>query len=89
MLGYGTMIGRYCSDALECPVELLKVKLILYQGWLTSVLAVHCPAEFRSNPNQTHLKGILHFYLEIGSFYNSPRVKQLSFTVFESIQPIF
>ncbi len=27
-------------------------------------------------------------YLEIGSFYNSPRVKQLSFTVFESIQPI-
>jgi len=28
-------------------------------------------------------------FLEIGSFYNSPRVKQLSFTVFESIQPIF
>ncbi len=27
-------------------------------------------------------------FLEIGSFYNSPRVKQLSFTVFESIQPI-
>ncbi len=25
-------------------------------------------------------------FLEIGSFYNSPRVKQLSFTVFESIQ---
>jgi len=27
--------------------------------------------------------------LEIGSFYNSPRVKQLGFTVFESIQTIF
>ncbi len=27
-------------------------------------------------------------FLEIGSFYTSPRVKQLSFTVFESIQPI-
>ncbi len=27
-------------------------------------------------------------FLEIGSFYNSPRVKQLSFTIFESIQPI-
>ncbi len=27
-------------------------------------------------------------FLEIGSFYNSPRVKQLSFTVFESIQSI-
>jgi len=35
------------------------------------------------------LKGILHFLLEIGSFYNSLRVKQLSFTVFESIQLIF
>lgn len=40
MLGYGTMIARYCSDALECPVELLKVKTILNQGWLTSVLAI-------------------------------------------------
>ncbi len=30
-----------------------------------------------------------HFtFLKIGSFDNSPRVKQLSFTVFESIQPI-
>ncbi len=27
-------------------------------------------------------------FLEIGSFSKSPRVKQLSFTVFESIQPI-
>jgi len=36
-----------------------------------------------------YFKAILHFFLEIGSFYNSPRVKQLSFTIFESIQPIF
>jgi len=28
-------------------------------------------------------------FLEIGSFYHSPRVKQLSFTVFECILPIF
>ncbi len=34
------------------------------------------------------IKGTLHFFLEIGSFYISPRVKKLSFTVFESIQPI-
>ncbi len=27
-------------------------------------------------------------FLEMGSFYNSPKIKQLSFTVFESIQPI-
>ncbi len=33
-------------------------------------------------------KGTLLFFLETGSFYNSPRVKQLSFTVFESLQPI-
>jgi len=35
------------------------------------------------------LKGYSTFFLEIGSFYNSPIVKQLSFTVFESIQLIF
>jgi len=35
------------------------------------------------------LKGILHFFLETGLFYHSPRVKRLSFTVFKSIQPIF
>ncbi len=27
-------------------------------------------------------------FFEIGSFYNSPTVKQLSFTIFESIQQI-
>jgi len=32
---------------------------------------------------------ILFIFLEIGSFYNSPRVTQLGFTVFQSIQPIF
>jgi len=35
-----------------------------------------------------HLKGYSTF-LEIGSFYNCLRGKQLSFTVLESIQPIF
>jgi len=34
-----------------------------------------------------YMKALL--FLEIGSFYNSPRVKQLSFTVFECIQQIF
>jgi len=29
------------------------------------------------------------FFLEIGSFYNSPLVKQLGFNVFKSIPPIF
>jgi len=36
------------------------------------------------------IKGILHFFGgEIGSFYLSPRVNQLSFTVFRCIQSIF
>jgi len=35
------------------------------------------------------LKGHSTFFLEIGSIYNSPRVKLLSFTVFECIQTIF
>jgi len=35
------------------------------------------------------LKGYTTFFFEISSFYHSPRVKQLSFTVFECIQPIF
>jgi len=30
---------------------------------------------------ETNIKGILHFFLEIGSFYHSPRVKQLSFSI--------
>jgi len=34
-------------------------------------------------------KGILHFFWKIGSLYNSLRVNQLSFTIIESIQPIF
>jgi len=35
-----------------------------------------------------YLKGYSTFFLERVSFYNSLRVKQLSFTVFESIQQI-
>ncbi|XP_016298359.1 vitellogenin [Sinocyclocheilus anshuiensis] len=31
MLGYGTMIARYCSGSLECPVELLKVQNVVLQ----------------------------------------------------------
>jgi len=34
------------------------------------------------------LKGYSTFFLEIRSFYNSPRVKLLSESFFESIQPI-
>jgi len=35
------------------------------------------------------LKRYSTFFLEIGSFYHSLRVKQLGFTIFESIQVIF
>ncbi len=33
-------------------------------------------------------KGTLNCFLEISSLSNSPRVKELSLTIFESIQPI-
>jgi len=35
------------------------------------------------------LKGYSTFLENIGSFYNSLRVKKLSFTIFKSIQAIF
>ncbi len=48
----------------------------------------HPPPPASSLNSSPGLKGTLHFFLELGSFYNSPRVKQLSFTVFESIQQV-
>jgi len=39
--------------------------------------------------NTSNLKGYSTFLGEIGSFYNFLRVKQSSFTIFESIQTIF
>jgi len=38
--------------------------------------------------NRVNFK-FFNFFFDIGSFYHSPRVKQLGFTVFESIQLIF
>jgi len=38
--------------------------------------------------NKKNVKRDTPLFLEIGSFYNSPEVKLLSFTFFESIQPI-
>jgi len=35
------------------------------------------------------LKGYSTFFWEIGSFFHSPRLKQLGFTVFECIQTIY
>ncbi len=50
---------------------------------LYSILPLfYCPLKFIA------IKGTVHFFLEIGKFYKSPRVKKLSFIVFESIQPI-
>jgi len=45
---------------------------------------------FQLNTIRVILKGYsLFFFFEIGSFYHSLRVKQLGFTIFESIQSIF
>ncbi len=40
-----TRVGNHCFSVL----------FLYSQGWATSVLEGQCPAEFRSNPNQTHL----------------------------------
>ncbi len=55
--------------------------LNIWTSIITAVINVQHGNEYDS------FKGTLPF-LEIGSFYNSPRVKQLSFTGFESIQSI-
>jgi len=55
---------------------IIKISGILSLSWLFLAASRQC------------LKGIFHFFLEICSFYNSPRVKLLTFTFFESIQPI-
>jgi len=64
-----------CLDCCTLPYEVrLVFSLNCNYGWLF----------------METFKGILHFFfLEISSFYHSPRVKQLGFTVFKSIQPIF
>jgi len=56
-----------------CFYQMYKIFLIKSESWIHRLL-----------------KGILHFFfLEIGSFYHSPRVKLLGFTVFECTQTIF
>ncbi len=34
----------------------------LQQGWATSVLEGRCPAEFSSNPNQTHMNKLINVF---------------------------
>jgi len=79
-----------CQDVLQITIEYI-VSLKLFTHGI-KILVVR----FESQVNERHTvpftPGVLRdtpLFLEIGSFYNSPRLKQLSFTVFESIQPIF
>jgi len=65
-----------------------EIKIDLWAGvseWVEAGLRAEASVEVKSS----YFKGILHFFLEIGSFYHSLRVKQLTFTVFKTIQPIF
>ncbi len=39
--------------------NILSFMIALNQGWAASVLEARCPAEFSSNPNQTHLPSFL------------------------------
>jgi len=56
--------------------------LILF-CWKSEVMT-----DLMRNTESDGIKGYSTFFLEIRSFYNSPRVKLLSFTFFEFIQPI-
>jgi len=76
--------------------QIEKISMAVKRGMPTPcTLLQEATALYLSHKNKTLIrllncfKVILHFFLEISSFYNSPRVKKLSFTVFESIQPIF
>jgi len=53
------------------------------------VVLIHSVSRLLKSQRKRTLKGYSTFFGEIGSFYNFPRVKLLSLTVFESIQLIF
>ncbi len=87
------LLLRYCGRLSSRYFILMKYKLKILP------FIPNEPSTFLWAMNDTHsrmihsfesimFKGTLHFFLEIGSFYTSPRVKKLRFTVFESIQPI-
>ncbi len=77
------MAPIHCSGSTSEQVMLnssksvrIKQQTHLYLGWPISTSWSKSSTNFHFN------------YFFKGTFYNSPRVKQLSFTVFESIQPI-
>ncbi len=48
---------------------------VVEQGWATLILEGRVPAEFSSNPNQTHLNQLIKvFRMQLGIFF--PRVFQ-------------
>jgi len=61
---------------------------IIFPYILKLRIQIKCSALTKEITNQ-FLKGYSTFFLEMGSFYHSPRVKQLSLTIFKSIHPIF
>ncbi len=88
MVWYNTS-SKLESVYLQSTSKKKKEKKQSKQDWTQTNTSVAKSAVFLRNwATLTLFKGHSTFFLEIGSFYNSPRVKQLSFTVFESIQPI-
>ncbi len=61
------VLGLVCALEITGELEVLNMSLqsrtqTLDQGWATSVLEGRCPAEFSSNPNQTHLKQLINVF---------------------------
>ncbi len=60
-----SIVIRYCY-----VLRFLFLFLTLDQGWETLILEGHSPAEFSSNPNQTHLNQLIKvFRMQLGIFF--------------------
>jgi len=82
-----------CFTMTACSSDILIPRQVAPDIWPLDVPLVTVITVIKQSLSDKHatsrLKGYSTFFLEIGSFYHSPRVKQLGFTVFKSIQPIF
>ncbi len=76
-----------CVYSLKCTFAMFDISFAFHQCLLFALL-MHCQSLGCLGFDRLSLKEHSTFFLKIGSFYISPRVKQLSFTVFESIQLI-
>ncbi len=62
----------YANTIINLLLILIPVRFLCYieQGWGTLIPEGRCPAEFSSNPNQTHLNQLIKvFRMQLGIFF--------------------